>query len=487
MKRGANWELQSNRPFKKQRKEGSYSYNQRRNNQSNPKHDFSSILFETKKRKNIKYYNSVIGETAKRKSVKNAFILYDQLKEDLEPNQFTFATLINACSRAGRLDLAENVVQDMKEYHVPMNEVIYTTIIKGHVDCLDDLKTAMAKLEEMKESGFTPNLRTYNTLLRGCMKTGDYKTSKILMKEIKESGEEPNIATYVILTKIQASHFKTSKALKTYKKLAKIAERIDVSVYYWLVTMLTLQGEREEAKKFLKLYEPLCVDKSSIEDLDSIKRYLELDPEKVEVYPHGMKGSVKVLEVDPDTQRIKFKQFKFPSRKNPINMEICSGNGEWVISRAREESEQNWLSVERRSDRVATIWSKIALNSLNNAAVLSGDAVDALRALPSKKLNSLYVHFPDPPYEDNPDPLFTEEFVTQICRTLASGSKLHVLTDDENYKSLIFSSLQRDTLNCIHNGEMRQADETYEHFSFFDDKFKQKGRVKRFYLCFEKK
>ena len=42
----------------------------------------------------------------------------------------------------------------------------------------------------------------------------------------------------------------------------------------------------------------------------------------------------------------------------PVNIEYCSGNGEWIIHKAQEQPLENWVAVEHNFERVRKIFSK---------------------------------------------------------------------------------------------------------------------------------
>jgi hypothetical protein len=49
-------------------------------------------------------------------------------------------------------------------------------------------------------------------------------------------------------------------------------------------------------------------------------------------------------------RRLNFrKRFK---NSNPIKMEVCSGHGEWVVERASQDTNVNWIAIEMRFERV---------------------------------------------------------------------------------------------------------------------------------------
>lgn len=62
-------------------------------------------------------------------------------------------------------------------------------------------------------------------------------------------------------------------------------------------------------------------------------------------------------------------------QKGNLFIEFCTGNGAWIIERARNEPQNFWIVVEQRFDRVKKIWSKIHNYNLNNLVVVSGEAL----------------------------------------------------------------------------------------------------------------
>lgn len=45
-------------------------------------------------------------------------------------------------------------------------------------------------------------------------------------------------------------------------------------------------------------------------------------------------------------------------REAPMKLEICSGNGDWVVAQAKKEPTSNWAALELRHDRLHNIFSR---------------------------------------------------------------------------------------------------------------------------------
>ena len=78
------------------------------------------------------------------------------------------------------------------------------------------------------------------------------------------------------------------------------------------------------------------------------------------------------------------KEFLFPEfssqemfgNNNPVHVEFCSGNGEWIIKKALENPNINWIASEIKFKRVRKIWVKLKQLNLQNIIIAFGDAND---------------------------------------------------------------------------------------------------------------
>src|ERR1700731_3962169 len=81
----------------------------------------------------------------------------------------------------------------------------------------------------------------------------------------------------------------------------------------------------------------------------------------------------------------------------PICVEYCSGNGDWILERAKLNPEKNWIAVEKRFDRVQKIWSKLKNRGISNLFVVCGEAFTFTRFyLLNGAIEEVYINFPDP-------------------------------------------------------------------------------------------
>lgn len=134
---------------------------------------------------------------------------------------------------------------------------------------------------------------------------------------------------------------------------------------------------------------------------------------------------------------------------NPVAIEYCSGNGLWIIDKARQFPEKNWVAVEWQFERARKIWSKMKNEDLTNMLIVAGEAVTLTREyIPKESVGSVYVNFPDPwPKEKHAkNRLFQAPFIDQLARILKPQGTVIVATDDEVYSTQIGEKLGQNLL-----------------------------------------
>ena len=63
-----------------------------------------------------------------------------------------------------------------------------------------------------------------------------------------------------------------------------------------------------------------------------------------------------------------FKEKKYFVNSNPIHVEYCSGNGDWIIQKAKENPNINFIAVEMKFDRARKIWVKMHNDKVDNCS-----------------------------------------------------------------------------------------------------------------------
>ncbi|KAK3247312.1 hypothetical protein CYMTET_43184 [Cymbomonas tetramitiformis] len=133
----------------------------------------------------------------------------------------------------------------------------------------------------------------------------------------------------------------------------------------------------------------------------------------------------------------------------PVKLEICSGNGDWVVAQALEESGKAlWGSLELRHDRVYSVFARMALNNVSNLCIIGGDAAQVMRQhVKAGSVANICINFPEPPHHsgnasaENKLHLLTAEFFLHaVWPALVPprgggtlGGKLTIFSDNYEY------------------------------------------------------
>lgn len=131
-------------------------------------------------------------------------------------------------------------------------------------------------------------------------------------------------------------------------------------------------------------------------------------------------------------------------RAAPVDLEIGSGNGEYLVQRARAAPERNVVGLELLWGRVKKTLRKIGLAGVPNARVLYGDAHLALdRLIPPASLACAYALFPCPWPSSETDRrrLFGHAFLRLLNSRLAPDGTAFVVTDDRPYHDWVLAQV----------------------------------------------
>ncbi|MBN4067032.1 tRNA (guanosine(46)-N7)-methyltransferase TrmB [Simkania negevensis] len=127
-------------------------------------------------------------------------------------------------------------------------------------------------------------------------------------------------------------------------------------------------------------------------------------------------------------------------KEAPVSIEYCSGNGEWIVEKALEFPNKNWVGVEKRFDRVRKIYSRRHNEGADNLFIGYGEAVTMTRHyFPEATVDEVYVNFPDPWPKGRhaKHRLITDTFASEVHRVLKPGGTITLVTDDLAYKEII--------------------------------------------------
>lgn len=166
-----------------------------------------------------------------------------------------------------------------------------------------------------------------------------------------------------------------------------------------------------------------------------------------------------------------------------VALEYCSGNGDWIIQKAKDNPGINWVACEIQFKRVRKIWSKRENNHLKNLLIVCGEAHTFTRHyLKDSSLKEIFINFPDPWPKDKhaKHRLFHDEFLKEVSRVVQKKGIATFVTDDETYsESMIEVANRTKCWESLHKDPCYVTNITDYGYSYFQDLWLSLGRVIR--------
>ena len=120
----------------------------------------------------------------------------------------------------------------------------------------------------------------------------------------------------------------------------------------------------------------------------------------------------------------------------PVEVELGSGDGSFLVAYASRHRDRNFLGVERLLGRLRKIDRKALRADLINLRLVSIEASYLLKYLvPRESVTALHVYFPDPwpKRKHRKNRLINEAFAGLARQILVPGGTVYLRTDDPDY------------------------------------------------------
>ncbi len=190
-----------------------------------------------------------------------------------------------------------------------------------------------------------------------------------------------------------------------------------------------------------------------------------------------------------------YADFAFPGweaifqNQNPVNVEFCSGNGAWIIQKAREFPNINWVAVDLDFGRIRKIWAKVKNYELKNLFIVCGDAnLAAKYFFPKNSVANVFINFPDPwpKRRHSRKRLVQREFVQDVVECLLDGGAFTLTTDDVDYSNQAVAVLTKiGNLKSVFDNPFYTLHFPGYGSSYFEELWRSQGKTIRYHQ-FEK-
>ncbi len=167
--------------------------------------------------------------------------------------------------------------------------------------------------------------------------------------------------------------------------------------------------------------------------------------------------------------------------ENEINIEYCSGNGEWIVEKAKRNPNINFIAVEMKFLRARQIWIKMHKDNLKNLFVVKSEAFIFTKNYLNKNfVADVFINFPDPwPKKKHAkNRLIKKDFLNQVYRIQKKDTTITIVTDHEDYRDEIIKEfLKIKEYKALFKKPYFTQDTKGFGSSFFSSLFISKGKA----------
>ncbi|HMO13454.1 MAG TPA: tRNA (guanosine(46)-N7)-methyltransferase TrmB [Pirellulaceae bacterium] len=131
-----------------------------------------------------------------------------------------------------------------------------------------------------------------------------------------------------------------------------------------------------------------------------------------------------------------FEQEKVFGRRAPLELEIGSGKGMFLLNASAKYPERDYLGVEAARKYAYFAANRLAVQGRHNAKIVSGDGIRFLHEFVcDRSVDAIHVYFPDPWWKERHRRrrVVQPSVVSDIQRALKPGGEFHFWTDVEEY------------------------------------------------------
>jgi tRNA (guanine-N7-)-methyltransferase len=186
-------------------------------------------------------------------------------------------------------------------------------------------------------------------------------------------------------------------------------------------------------------------------------------------------------EIIPPGDREEMRRYfhRLFGNRNPLAVEIGSGNGHFLVEYAQSHPDRNFIGTELLAGRARKFQSKIDKRSLRNVVVFKGDARRFVwEFLYEETVEEFILLFPDPwpKKRHHKHRILSSAFIRMLEKRLLPGGTVSVATDFPEYRDRILEEFAKNS-GFLDPGGTGYGGYPEEYpTSLFQERFRREGR-----------
>jgi len=191
------------------------------------------------------------------------------------------------------------------------------------------------------------------------------------------------------------------------------------------------------------------------------REIIDAHPETVVINPSDYKGKWKLLF----------------NNENPIHLEIGMGKGKFIIEKALNNPDINFIGIEKYDSVIVRACEKLINNPLPNVLLINDDAANIINFFENGEIHHIYLNFSDPwPKKRHIKRRLTNPTYLKLYQDiLAKNGCLEIKTDNQKLFEYTVKEVNNFPLKIeeisldLHKSEYNETNITTE----YEERFKQ--------------
>lgn len=122
--------------------------------------------------------------------------------------------------------------------------------------------------------------------------------------------------------------------------------------------------------------------------------------------------------------------------QRPIEVEIGAGKGKYLLARAQQEPDVNFVGFDYTWKYLKIGWRRVQKRELDNILFFKAEAIEVVTHLtPSESVSVFHIYFPDPWHKRRHKKrrYMTPDFIKMLHDRLIPGGRVELATDNFDY------------------------------------------------------
>ncbi|XP_008803697.3 pentatricopeptide repeat-containing protein At3g21470 [Phoenix dactylifera] len=198
--------------------------------------------------RNLVNWNALIAGYAQIGCCEEALEAFRQMLEcGIEPDEFTIASVLSACSQFGSLGCGKKIHELINHKKIKTNHFVLNGLVDMYAKC-GDLERAKKIFDGMRRR----NSVCWNSMISGLASHGQSEEALKLFDQMEESEEKPNEITFLVILSACTHGGFVKEGLEIFEKMDKYGLVAGVEHYGCLVDLLGRAGRLAEAYDVIK-------------------------------------------------------------------------------------------------------------------------------------------------------------------------------------------------------------------------------------------